>query len=61
MAGVAVVGGVGFTVSIFVTGLAFDSPELQGEGKTGVLAASLAAGLGACPNAIDKRLSMRLQ
>jgi NhaA family Na+:H+ antiporter len=45
MAGVAVVGGVGFTVSLFVTGLAFDSPELQAEGKSGVLAASLAAGL----------------
>jgi NhaA family Na+:H+ antiporter len=45
LAGVAVVGGVGFTVSLFVAGLAFDSAALQANAKVGVLAASLVAGV----------------
>jgi Na+:H+ antiporter, NhaA family len=42
---VAAVAGIGFTVSIFVTGLAFDDADLRDQAKIGILAASLAAGL----------------
>jgi Na+/H+ antiporter NhaA len=46
--GVAAVAGIGFTVSIFVTGLAFTDPGLQDQAKIGILAASvIAGGLGA--------------
>ena len=41
--GLAALAGVGFTVSIFVAGLAFTSPVLQNEAKIGILAASLIA------------------
>lgn len=41
--GLAGVAGIGFTVSIFVTGLAFTDPSRQREATIGVLAASLAA------------------
>jgi NhaA family Na+:H+ antiporter len=43
--GVAALAGIGFTVSIFVTGLAFDDPGLQDEAKVGILAASILAAL----------------
>jgi NhaA family Na+:H+ antiporter len=43
LAGIAVLGGIGFTVSLFVTGLAFDRVVLQDEAKTGILAASVVA------------------
>jgi len=44
--GVACLGGIGFTMSIFVADLAFmDSPELIFQAKVGILAASLFAGL----------------
>jgi NhaA family Na+:H+ antiporter len=43
--GLAAVAGVGFTVSVFVTGLAFDDSALQGEAKVGVLVASVLAAL----------------
>ena len=43
--GVAGLGGIGFTVSIFVSGLAFESEALQNEAKIGILAASILAGL----------------
>jgi NhaA family Na+:H+ antiporter len=41
--GVAVLAGIGFTVSIFIAGLAFDDPGLQNEAKVGILAASIVA------------------
>jgi NhaA family Na+:H+ antiporter len=44
LTGLALLGGIGFTVSIFVTGLAFDSVALQDEAKIGILAASLVSG-----------------
>jgi hypothetical protein len=40
---IATVGGIGFTVSLFITGLAFDDPALVDEAKIGILAASVAA------------------
>jgi NhaA family Na+:H+ antiporter len=48
IAGMAALAGIGFTVSLFVTALAFPGPEFAAEAKLGVIAASLmAAGLGA--------------
>jgi NhaA family Na+:H+ antiporter len=41
--GIAALGGIGFTVSLFITGLAFDDPGTVGEAKVGILAASLIA------------------
>ncbi len=44
--GVAFLGGIGFTMSIFVADLAFiNTPELIFQAKVGILAASLFAGL----------------
>jgi Na+/H+ antiporter NhaA len=43
LVGIAMVGGIGFTVSLFITGLAFDDPALVDEAKIGILAASVAA------------------
>ncbi|MDP1792967.1 MAG: Na+/H+ antiporter NhaA [Acidimicrobiales bacterium] len=43
--GVAALGGIGFTVSIFISTLAFDDAALVDEAKIGVLAASLIATL----------------
>ena len=43
LVGMAGLAGIGFTVSIFVAGLAYDVPALQDEAKLGVLAASLLA------------------
>jgi len=46
--GMAGIAGIGFTVSLFVAGLAFERPELADQAKIGVLVASvLAAGVGA--------------
>lgn len=42
--GVALLAGVGFTMSLFVTGLAFHSPALIDEAKYGILLASIVAG-----------------
>ena len=43
--GAACLGGVGFTMSIFVSGLAFDDATLITEAKLGILVASVVAGL----------------
>ena len=41
--GIGALAGIGFTVSMFVTGLAFDDAARQDEAKIGILAASLTA------------------
>jgi NhaA family Na+:H+ antiporter len=47
LAGVGMIAGIGFTVSIFITELAFADPNLVQAAKVGIFAASLtAAGLG---------------
>jgi Na+/H+ antiporter NhaA len=45
LAGGAVLCGIGFTIALFITELAFDDPVLQNEARVGVLAASLVASL----------------
>ena len=44
LAGLAAVAGVGFTVSLFITALAFDEPGLIDQSKIGILFASAVAG-----------------
>jgi NhaA family Na+:H+ antiporter len=43
--GIGLLAGIGFTVSLFITGLAFSDAELVPEAKMGILAASFVAGL----------------
>jgi len=43
--GVSALAGIGFTVSLFITGLAYDDAQTISEAKIGILAASLAAAL----------------
>ncbi len=45
MLGMASLGGIGFTVSLFITGLAFGDGAQQAQAKTGILAGSLLAAL----------------
>lgn len=45
VAGGALLGGIGFTVSLFITGLAFDDAVLIADAKAGIFAASLLAGV----------------
>jgi len=44
LAGIGVLAGIGFTVSLFITGLAFEDPVLVRDAKMGVFAASIIAG-----------------
>ena len=46
MFGVALLGGIGFTVALFITSLAFADDTLIAHAKIGILAASLVAGVG---------------
>jgi NhaA family Na+:H+ antiporter len=43
LVGAGVLGGIGFTVSLFITGLAFEDPALTDEAKVGIMIASLLA------------------
>jgi NhaA family Na+:H+ antiporter len=45
IAGMAMLAGIGFTVSLFIAGLAFHEPALNAEAKIGILVASALAGL----------------
>ena len=45
LAGAAALGGIGFTVSLFITGLAFTDPTLTDAAKLAVLVASVAASM----------------
>jgi NhaA family Na+:H+ antiporter len=45
MSGVALLAGVGFTMSLFISGLAFNSVEMIDQAKYGILLASLLAGV----------------
>jgi NhaA family Na+:H+ antiporter len=43
--GAGLIAGIGFTVSLFIAGLAYTTPEFVEEAKLGILAASTIAGL----------------
>lgn len=43
--GIGLVAGIGFTVSLFITGLAFSDPAVADEAKIGILGASFVAGV----------------
>jgi len=43
LVGVAALAGIGFTVSLFIAGLAFDAPRLEGDAKVGILLAAVVA------------------
>ncbi|MFC1225736.1 Na+/H+ antiporter NhaA [Pedobacter sp. BG31] len=45
IAGVALLAGIGFTMSLFISGLAFDNPLFIDQAKYGILVASIVAGL----------------
>ena len=42
--GISLLGGIGFTMSLFIAGLAFDDPALLDRSKIGILLASAVAG-----------------
>jgi NhaA family Na+:H+ antiporter len=45
VAGIGALSGIGFTVALFVAGLAFDDPALEAQAKVGILVGSLVAAL----------------
>jgi NhaA family Na+:H+ antiporter len=45
MMGIGILGGIGFTVSLFITDLAFGDPFMSEATKAGVLAASVVAAI----------------
>ena len=45
LVGLAALGGIGFTVSLFIAELAFDDPTLVNEAKVGIFAGSLVTGV----------------
>lgn len=45
MAGVALLAGIGFTMSLFIGGLSFSDPELMNQVRLGVLSGSILAGI----------------
>jgi NhaA family Na+:H+ antiporter len=45
LTGAALIAGIGFTVSLFIAGLAFEDPQLQNAARLAVLTASIAASL----------------
>ncbi len=61
MLGLGLTAGIGFTVSVFITGLAFTDAGLASEAKIGILSASLLAGLTgyACLRILSPRWSPR--
>jgi NhaA family Na+:H+ antiporter len=42
--GIAALGGIGFTVSLFIAQLAYEAPDLIDTAKVGIFAGSLASG-----------------
>jgi NhaA family Na+:H+ antiporter len=62
LGGAAMIGGIGFTVSLFITELAFTAGPVQDAAKLGVLTGSVVAGtLGAVTLRVRGRHAMRLQ
>ncbi len=56
ISGVATIAGIGFTVSLFITALAFDRPDLQNAARLAVLVTSVvAAGLGSAILLVRRR------
>ena len=58
--GVGALAGIGFTVSLFITGLAFDDVAIQDDAKVGILVASIvSAAAGALVFAVTSRKQAR--